>query len=371
MSGLRDAAEGGFRPLLEAVRRRIDERLGQIFARKVAGASAHGADTRALTEATRDLTLRGGKRLRPALTVAAHLAVSPRLSIEDEGALLEIGAALELLQTYLLIHDDWMDGDLTRRGGPSVHAMLRAHYEGAAQGEVLLGDAAAILAGDYASALAQESIALAVGQHAAGAADPRAAMRHAVAVLGCFAGIQQDVVMGQVLDMSVRPGDVEAMHTLKTGSYTVRGPLLLGALLGGASEAQLAAIEAFAAPLGVAFQLRDDLLSTFGAEAETGKPRGNDLRAGKRTAVLIEAEKRLDPAGREALGRCLGRPEATADEVDEAARWLERCGARQAVEARLTDLLDRATAGLAGAPLEAAGREALRGAAAALTVRAS
>jgi geranylgeranyl diphosphate synthase type I len=121
----------------------------------------------------------------------------------------------------------------------------------------------------------------------------------------------------------------------------------------------------------VAFQLRDDLLSTFGAEAETGKPRGNDLRAGKRTAVLNEAERRLDPAGRAALDRCLGRPDASDAEVDEAARWLERCGARQAVEARLAELLARATSGLADAPLETSGRECLRGAAAALTVRAS
>src|SRR5205823_1606576 len=124
-----------------------------------------------------------------------------------------------------------------------------------------------------------------------------------VDVIRRFCAVHEDVVVGQALDLFARAEDVEAMHALKTGSYTVRGPLVLGAALAGASPETMGALETFAAPVGVAFQLRDDLLGTFATTAETGKPEGGDLRAGKRTAVIVEAERLLDAAGRRALDR--------------------------------------------------------------------
>ena len=133
-----------------------------------------------------------------------------------------------------------------------------------------------ILAGDYACALAQKALFAAAGGRARG-----------VEVAGAFARMQRDVVFGQILDVGGRAEDVEAMHELKTASYTVLGPVELGALLGGASDETLAALRRYASPLGVAFQLCDDLLSAFGSEATTGKARGNDLRAGTRQGLTV------------------------------------------------------------------------------------
>jgi geranylgeranyl diphosphate synthase type I len=174
------------------------------------------------------------------------------------------------------------------------------------------------------------------------------------------------VVVGQQLDVLGRAEDVEAMHALKTGSYTVRGPLLLGATLAGAPAATLRALERFSAPLGVAFQLRDDLLGAFGTERETGKPLGGDLRTGKRTAVLAEAEPRLDPRGRRALGRVLGKADAPADAIDAATRALEACGARDAVTRRLAALCARSEEAAGRLPLAPRARAVLAGAARAL-----
>src|SRR5262249_23537715 len=157
-------------------------------------------------------------------------------------------AALEILHAYLLVHDDWMDQDEVRRGGPSVHVMLRR-----AVSDDRLGDAAAILAGDFGSAMAQRLL-LQVEAPAA----------HLAEAAKVFARIQEDVVLGQTLDLLDPSCDVETKHDLKTGSYTVRGPLALGAALAGASDERRAALERFGAPLGVAFQLRDDLLGVFG-----------------------------------------------------------------------------------------------------------
>ena len=99
-----------------------------------------------------------------------------------------------------------------------------------------------------------------------------------------FVRIQKEVFAGQQLDL-MADGNVERMHDLKTGSYTTRGPAELGGLLADADDLVMQSLRAWSAPLGVAFQLRDDLLSTFGTSQETGKP-GDDLRHGKHNAVV-------------------------------------------------------------------------------------
>jgi geranylgeranyl diphosphate synthase type I len=231
-----------------------------------------------------------------------------------------------------------------------VHAAL-----GAALGEPRLGAVSAILASDVTWGLALETLAAAPA--------PPAAVAAAIRVL---CKIHNDVVIGQHLDMLGRAKDVELLHALKTGSYTVRGPLLIGGTLAGAPAETLEALERFSAPVGVAFQLRDDLLGTFGSEAETGKPVGNDLRAGKRTAVVAVAEGRLDDAGRQALARVLGHNDAPDEAVAEATAALAACGARRAVEERLAALCDEAEGLTARLPVTAQAREILAGAAGAL-----
>jgi geranylgeranyl diphosphate synthase type I len=162
--------------------------------------------------------------------------------------------------------------------------------------------------------------------------------------------------------------DVEAMHDLKTGSYTVRGPLLLGAALAGAPHALRAGLERFAAPIGIAFQLRDDLLGTFGDPAETGKPVGNDLVAGKRTALVAEAHRLASEQELSALVRVLGRADASLAEIRAATGALVSSGARRAVEDRLHALCDEAEAISAELGVSAAGRALLVGAVGALRV---
>ncbi|MCC6875734.1 MAG: polyprenyl synthetase family protein, partial [Sandaracinaceae bacterium] len=271
---------------MDEIRALVNERLQSYLREQRARAAALAPEAPELVDAVTTLTMRGGKRLRPAVLVAAFRAVAPEWHPAE---VVDACAALELLQTYLLIHDDWMDGDDERRGGPSVHAALRE-----AHGDTHLGDALAILAGDLACAQAWELLAL-------GGDVPPARRREAIAV---FATMQHEVVIGQQLDL-IGTADISRMQQLKTGSYTVRGPLLLGAALAGASPPQTASLEAYGAPLGEAFQLRDDLLGTFGDPKQTGKPAGNDLRVGKRTALVRAAEELLDPAALLPLQRVL------------------------------------------------------------------
>jgi geranylgeranyl diphosphate synthase, type I len=340
-----------FVALLPSVKRDVDARLEAYFAEKLAEVAPYGGEVSAMLSALARFCLRGGKRVRPALAVVGFRVAEPKASLE---AVLDAGLALELLHTYLLVHDDWMDEDALRRGGPTVHTTLAQRFK-----SEKLGAAAAILAGDLAASLALETFAkLPFPNGRAGA------------LVECFAKMQEGAVLGQGLDVVGSGYDPEVAYALKTGSYTVRGPLRLGALLGGADARTLRALDRFAAPVGIAFQLADDLLSAFGSSAVTGKALGNDLRAGKRTSLLLTGLRRARGRDRRILKNVVGKAKASEAEVSRALAVLESSGARAAVEQRIEDLLKTALDALAGG-VSRGGRELLEGAALALTSRRS
>ena len=152
---------------------------------------------------------------------------------------------------------------------------------------------------------------------------------------------------------------LDDVYRLKTGSYTVLGPLELGAALCDVSAELRAAFEEFAVPLGIAFQLRDDLLGAFAAPAQTGKPRGSDLIAGKRTLLLQAAL--TDARASQYIGAVLGKPAAPAADVEAALDAIQACGARDRVEARITELTRRSLEVLDSGRFDAAGRALLGG----------
>jgi len=334
---------------IQSLRALIDARLRRYLDAKAIETCELAPSALELTEVVDSLTSRGGKRLRPVLLAAAYRAVQPGGDVERT---LEAGAAVELLQSFLLIHDDFMDRDEERRGGPTAHVVLqRAHG-----GDAHRGASLAVLAGDLASTYAWELLLEA----------PFAARRDEA--LQCFIRAQKEVYLGQHLDVVGDP-DTQRMQQLKTGSYTVRLPLELGALLGDASPAQLGALRSFGEPLGEAFQLRDDLLGTFGDPAVTGKPRGNDLRAGKRTALIAEAEELLSHDDRAVLDRAHGNSKATDEAIDDASRLLVARGVRNRIERRAERLVAAALDALDGAELGGEGRQLLKELAALLTAR--
>ena len=214
-----------------------------------------------LHAAMRYAVLGGGKRLRPLLVYAAGAATGADESLLDAPA-----AALELIHAFSLVHDDLpaMDDDDLRRGQPTVH--------------VAFDEATAILAGDALQSLAFESLALAD-------ADP--ALR--VAWLATLAQATGAAGMcgGQALDMEatarrLTPAALENVHALKTGAL-IRACVRMGALAGGAAPAVLAALDDYAAALGLAFQIRDDLLDIEGDSAQLGKSAGKDQAQQKST----------------------------------------------------------------------------------------
>ena len=326
------------------VKAAVDARLEAEAAERGRWAAGVGPDVAVVAGALFDVATRGGKRVRPALLAAASVACG--LSEKDE-AVLGAGVALEILHAYLLVHDDWMDDDDLRRGGPSAHAALRARFDSRA-----LGDASAILAGDFGQAFAFEALA----KLELPAERALAATREVSRMLG-------EVVAGQVLDVhgAARTREaVETMHRLKTSSYTTTTPLVLGAVLAGAPAETQRALREAGDPLGVAFQLADDLLGTFGDPKKTGKSARSDLRRGKRTALVAELED--DRAARMLMPRVLGVADAPDEEVDALVRRMIESGAKARVEARIDALLDEARARLASTRLRDEGLGLLLGA---------
>ena len=352
-----------FAALLDRVRKHVDASLAAWLKPRVAAASAVSAEVGEAAEAVSGLALRGGKRMRAALVGAAFVACSEDGAQGSQGSQGSLASwapvdramiAIELLQVYLLIHDDWMDDDDVRRGGPAVHVLLRDRL-----GSKRCGDAAAVLAGDLACAYAQE--VLLEGDFPA---------ERLLAAARAFARIQEEVVTGQLAEMSTH-ASVEVIHALKTASYTVTGPLALGAHLAGALESRVAQLARYGRPLGIAFQLRDDLLGAFGDTSATGKPVGNDIRQGKRTALV--AEMRGHAASEALLARVLGREDASDHDVAEVVRAMETSGAKARVEARVAELLAETRAALdaMALPDDSLGRRWLAGAVRALGERCS
>jgi farnesyl diphosphate synthase len=260
-------ADTAFAPALARAAERTEAVLDSLL--PPAGDDGQGR----IAEAMRHATLGGGKRLRAFLTVES----AALFDVPETGAL-RVAAAVECLHAYSLVHDDLpcMDDDALRRGQPTVH--------------VKWDEATAVLAGDALQTLAFEILA-APETHPDGAT--RAALVTALARASGAAGM----VGGQALDLAAEtaaaPLDLAAitrLQALKTGALIVCA-VELGAILGGAEPARAAALKAFAADLGLAFQIRDDLLDIEGDAAAIGKRAGKDEAAGKATfATLLGVE---------------------------------------------------------------------------------
>ena len=288
--------------------------------------------------ALRDLVLAGGKRLRPAFCQWAFVGAG---GDPDDPVVTDAGAALELLHTFALIHDDIMDGSATRRGTDTIHVAFEArHALDGWRGEGRrFGEGVGILAGDLAFVYADQML--------------RDAPPDAVDV---FTELRVEVNVGQYLDLlgtargRVSEGSARRISRFKSGKYTIERPLHLGAALAGQLCELAAPLSAYGLPLGEAFQLRDDLLGVYGDASVTGKPVGEDLREGKPTVLYALAAERADAAAAAVLER-YGAPDLTDEELVALQDVLTDTGAVNRVESAIAALVAQAVAALEPAGL--------------------
>jgi geranylgeranyl diphosphate synthase type I len=317
-----------------------------------------GEDYDRLIAGLEDFVLRGGKRLRPAFAYWGYRAVTADPDEPVTDATMQLFAALELLHACALVHDDVIDDSATRRGMPTVHVEFAAlHADLAWRGSsAQFGRSAAILMGDLSLVWADDIVA---------AADlsPDGQSR----VRRVWADIRTEVLGGQYLDIVAESSGAHSIesamnvNTYKTASYTVSRPLQFGAAAAADRPDVQALFYGLGTDLGVAFQLRDDVLGVFGDPAVTGKPSGDDLRSGKRTVLLAEAMQRAeqsDPAGAALLRSSIGT-DLTESQVRELCSVIESVGALAAVETRIEALTHRGLEALRQAPINAPARAGL------------
>lgn len=284
----------------------FDRKIGEVTSGRVPVAGGFDAD---VLERLKGYVLRG-KLIRGALVFLGYDAVDGDPARRD-AACLPAAAAMELTQSFLLIHDDIMDKDEVRRGVPSLHRQYREYAKGRDVSDPdHLGLSLGICVGDVAVFLAMELLAMA--EAAAGGLPPGT-------FLGTYArelnlvGLAQmdDVFFGQA---SEEPSvdRVVQVYRFKTGRYTFSLPLALGAILSGGDDARQSALARFGEELGVVFQIKDDEIGIFGDDEHIGKPGGSDISANKKTVFRQLLISRGAPA---ATMELFGKASLTPEEV--------------------------------------------------------
>jgi geranylgeranyl diphosphate synthase, type I len=242
-------------------------------------------------EAFSEFTLRGGKRLRGLLVISSYIGCGGKICND----IIKVAASVEIIHSYLLVHDDIMDNDDIRRNGPTLHKIFERNY-----GCKEIGNVFGIIIGDLGYNFGMEMI---LDTHFNEKRKLLAFKEIILMIKRCCYGQIMDVI-GSV--KKVDENFVQFIHQYKTAYYTMSGPICIGALLAGCNKDDIKLLSEIGIKLGLAFQLRDDILGVFGTERELGKPIGSDLIEGKKTMLIIKANNSYI---NEKLGSKLSRSE--------------------------------------------------------------
>lgn len=323
---------------VEQVRDRVGKRVDDYLASQRPILDDISPDVGILIDSIADF-MAGGKRLRAMFLYWGWRAAGG----PDNEDVVSAAAAMEFLQACALVHDDVMDRSDSRRGRPAMHRQFAALHNSAAwAGDPDdFGSAAAILIGDLCLSWADQLL-MASGMD--GAALSRGKPVYNV--------MRTELMAGQYLDMLEqvrRNAEIEPalqVARFKSAKYTIERPLHLGAALADADPELTAALRDYGLSLGIAFQLRDDLLGVYGNPRETGKPSGDDLREGKRTVLVALAMQSLDPGAREELTFGLDRAAYDPAGVERVRHLIDSTGARRQVEDLIDDYAGQARSAL-------------------------
>ena len=323
---------------------------------------------------SRDL-LRGGKRFRALFcywgwqAASGHAPgfdpMSDNAPSSELPAIVRAASALEVFHAAALVHDDIMDNSDTRRGLPSAHRRFESlHTAGRWIGAgTTFGQSAALLLGDLLLSWSDELFEAST--------QSLSDRESGVAARAEFNRMRMEVTAGQYLDIlderswqSYPEADLlpraHRVIVYKSAKYSIEAPLVIGAALASATIDQVDSLRRFGLPLGIAYQLRDDMLGVFGDPAVTGKPAGDDLREGKRTVLIALARTLLAPNSRSLLDELLGDDELTEQQVRMLQASISDSGAVERVERIIDHNVGLALAAIDTAPISAASKVQLR-----------
>jgi geranylgeranyl diphosphate synthase type I len=298
-----------FQQCLGGLKVAINRELEHYFDIAIADAKK---EDRLIAEAlmqTKKITLAGGKRIRGTLLCQAYFSVGGK----EKKKILKVAAAIELVHMFLLIHDDIMDRGNLRHGQETVHKLFadKKRKNIFASEADHFGNSVAIITGELLYVMANKIIA-----------DAGFDYKATVAVLAKLQSIVGTTIFGQSQDIgiaynkNVTEKEVLAMYKNKTARYTFEGPLHMGAILTGTSDKKtLGIFSRYALPLGIAFQIQDDILGVFGSTKKIGKSTFSDIEEGKKSLIVVKAFKFASIFQRKQLKSILGKKNLTQKEI--------------------------------------------------------
>lgn len=314
-------------------RKRADKALKAFLATKRRELQRQTPRLVPLFDRTADFVLRkGGKRVRGFLVTLGYQLIRKRTNADVQ----RLSLIAELCHASLLIHDDIIDRDDRRRGGPTVHVALRRHAPNQANANQY-GTSQAILLGSLLGIWARQLVL-----------ESSFPSNVKLRALGQIESMMEATHAGEMLDValadlsSASDKEIITVHLLKTARYTFESPLRLGALLAGASKRDLTTLSAAALPLGIAFQIQDDILGLFGDERTIGKSVTSDLAEGKKTLLINFAFRYAAASDRIRLRTLMAKRTITQSILTQVQSIVRGTGALEANQALAQELVEQA-----------------------------
>ncbi|MEI6631182.1 MAG: polyprenyl synthetase family protein [bacterium] len=275
---------GGFRSgtgkclmLACTIKKRLEKELGKLIS-SMDKTFSLGKISPLLIKSIREFVLRNGKRIRPLLFIIGYLGFAKR----PASGLYRSALSMELLHDFMLIHDDIIDKSATRRGEPSMHALLNNYLKGSSHLK-FSGEDLAIVLGDVVYAIAINAF-LSIKE------DPcrkeKALKKFVEAAMYTGTGEFIELLCGAKELGRIKKEEIYQVYDFKTAYYSFASPLAIGSILAGAKQEQVDKIFRYGVSLGRAFQIKDDIISMFDTEKKTGKPSLTDLQEGKKTLLV-------------------------------------------------------------------------------------
>jgi len=304
---------------LADLKKKVDVEMEEYLLRTIKEAEEIDETIAIALRYVRKIIMEGGKRARAAFMCYGYLAAGGKNFKEITKA----SVSIELIHAFLLMHDDIIDQDEKRHGVTTVHE----HYAKLGRGFLKekdpkhFGNSIAIIIGDMVGAMGNE--ALYRSQF-----NPELIIRALIKLQKVISS----TVVGQTEDIYIEnrgkatEKEIMKMYENKTAKYTIEGPLHLGAILAGADEKFLKSLSEYSIPVGIAFQIQDDILGVFGNEKKLGKSVGSDIRQGKQTILVVKAFEKADSEQRKILNAALGKKDLNRKDLENFRRVIVDTG---------------------------------------------
>lgn len=303
-------------------KQKINPEMESFFARTIIETEKIDGNMADAIRYVREITMSGGKRARAAFMYYGYLAAGGK----EKTKIIQAGVSIELIHSFLLMHDDIIDQDELRHGIKTTHIryceLAKKIFKN--KDAEHFGNSMAIIIGDRIAALGNQVLF-----------ESKFKAELIIKALYKMQEIVSLTTIGEAEDILIENSgkateqEVLRMYENKTAKYTIEGPLHLGAILAGGNKKILQSLSAYAIPVGIAFQVQDDILGVFGQVDKTGKPVGSDVRQGKQTILVIKAYEKANQKQKEILTKCLGNKNLTGVELEQFRMVVRETGSLQ------------------------------------------